>query len=111
MTLIIKSLDPFKKEVKKLAKRYKQISLDLKNLQSRLVDDPKAGISVGGNCYKIRLANSSVPVGKSGGFRVVYYYIDQNNTVYLMSIYSKNDYESISESTLQAILRDNGLLD
>jgi len=41
------------------------------------------------NYYKIRVINSSVPTDKSGGFRVAYCYIDKDNNIYLISIYSK----------------------
>lgn len=109
MNLTIKPLESFKKDVKKLLKKYKNISHDLKLLQKELESNPKAGIDLGNNCYKIRLANSSVPTGKSGGFRVVYYYIDQKGVIYLMSIFSKSDMENISDEKILEILEDNKL--
>ncbi len=110
MNLTIKPLDTFKNSAKKLAKKYKNISKDLKSLQNQLSTNPSLGISLGRNCYKIRVANSSIPTGKSGGFRVIYYY-KLNNIIYLMDIYSKSDLESISDEKLQQILRDNSLID
>lgn len=109
MNLTIKPLETFKKEVKKLHKKYKNISNDLKELQKQLEQNPKAGIDLGANCYKIRLQNSSIPTGKSGGFRVVYYYIDNYGMIYLMSIYSKTELENISDEKILEILKDNGL--
>ncbi len=110
MNLKIIVLDNFAKEVKKLAKRYKQIASDLKELKALLLEDAKSGVHLGGRCYKIRLANSSIPTGKSGGFRVIYYYLDEQNNIYLMSIYAKSDLENISEEKIIEILKDNGLL-
>ncbi|MBN2768877.1 MAG: type II toxin-antitoxin system RelE/ParE family toxin [Campylobacterales bacterium] len=110
MNLKIIVLDNFAKEVKKLAKRYKQIASDLKELEALLSEDARSGVHLGGRCYKIRLANSSIPTGKSGGFRVIYYYLDEQNNIYLMSIYAKSDLENISDEKIIEILEDNGLL-
>ena len=55
--------------------------------------------------YKIRLKNSSVPTGKSGGFRVVYYYADEENNLYLMAMYSKTELENISDERINEILQ------
>ena len=69
----------------------------------------KAAPHWGENCFKIRLENSSIPVGKRGGFRVIYYYIDEKNILYLMAIYSKSDLENISDEKIVNILKRNGL--
>ncbi len=107
----IKLLESFTKDVKKLLKKYKQLPSDLKNLQTELLQNPKAGIELGNSVYKIRVANSSIPTGKRGGFRVIYYYLDScNNNLYLMSIYSKTDLENIDEKVIVQILKNNSLL-
>jgi len=99
----------FVKQVKKLAKSYKQISNDLESLKQQLLLNPKSGIELGNKCFKIRVANSSIPTGKSGGFRVVTYYFDENNTIRLLLIYSKTEKENISDRELDEILKNNGL--
>ena len=109
MNCNIKLLSNFIKEVKKLSKKYKKIGDDLKELQNELLANPKSGIHLGNNCYKIRVANSSIPSGKSGGFRVIYYYFDANSVIYLMSIYAKSDLENISDEKILEILQENGI--
>jgi mRNA-degrading endonuclease RelE of RelBE toxin-antitoxin system len=99
----------FVKQVKKLAKSYKQISNDLESLKQQLLLNPKSGTELGNKCFKIRIANSSIPTGKSGGFRVVTYYFDENNIVRLLLIYSKTEKENISDRELDEILKNNGL--
>ncbi|GGD34828.1 hypothetical protein GCM10012288_06010 [Malaciobacter pacificus] len=99
MKLIIKPLENFKKEAKKLAKKYKEISNDLKKLQEELLNNPKAGIDLGSNCYKIKIR----------GFRVIYYYIDQKGIIYLMCIYSKSDLENIEDNKILQLIEDNNL--
>jgi len=109
MNLSINSLSSFAKDVKKLYKKYKLIAQDLKVLQTTLQLHPKAGVELSNNCYKIRMANSSTKSGKSGGFRVIYYYIDKQNNLYLMAIYSKTELENISDEKILEILQSNGL--
>lgn len=99
----------FVRSAKKLHKKYRLLSQDLILLEEELTTDPEAGVSLGNHCYKVRLPNSSVPVGKSGGFRVVYFYRDENGKIYLLEIYSKSDVPNISEERLSEILVKNGL--
>jgi len=111
MNLKIQTLSHFEREVKKLFKKYKKLPQDLKNLQAELLQNPKSGIDLGGCCYKIRVANTSVPTGKRGGFRVIYYYYQESdNTIYLMSIYSKSEIENIDDKMIETILQENQLL-
>jgi len=110
MNLNIKTLSYFDKDVKRLFKKYKQLPSDLKVLKQELLENPKSGIELGHRCYKIRLANSSIPTRKSGGFRIIYYHIDTNETLYLMSMYSKNELENIDDKIILQILIENRLL-
>jgi len=105
MNLKIISLGSFTKDVKNLHKKYKAITKDLRTLESQLQENPKCGIHLGNACYKIRLKNSSVPTGKSGGFRVIYYYLDEENNLYLMAMYSKTELENISDDKINEILK------
>lgn len=109
MNLKITNLPNFSKDVKHLYKKYKNLAKDLKTLQTELQNNPKAGINLGSNCYKIRLENSSVPTGKSKGFRVIYYYLDKQNNIYLMALYSKSELSTISDSKIVDILKRNNL--
>jgi mRNA-degrading endonuclease RelE of RelBE toxin-antitoxin system len=109
MNLKIVPTPDFIKQVKKLNKNYKKIIFDLEKLQSELLANPLCGIPLGNNCYKIRLANSSIPTGKSGGFRVITYYIDNKGVIRLLLIYSKTDINNISDKELKDILLKNNL--
>ena len=109
MNLNILRLEQFTKDVKKLYKKYKQLPNDLTQLSKTLNQDPKAGIELGANCYKLRLANSSIPTGKSGGFRVVYYYYDGESNLYLLTMFSKREVENISDEIILELLKRYGL--
>ena len=108
MNLTIIPTPEFKKSVKKLFKRYKLISKDLADLEKELQEDTHAGVDLGNGCFKIRLKNSSVPVSKSGGFRVIYFLRTQEK-IYLLEIYSKSDLDNIEDKRLVEILLANGL--
>jgi len=108
MNLTIVTTPEFDKSVKKLFKRYKLIPKDLTLLEKELNSNPQAGIDIGSNCFKLRLANSSVPTGKSGGFRVIYF-LRTKEKIYLLAIYSKSDLENLDEKRLVEILVANGL--
>ena len=107
MNFNIKALSSFEKDVKKLFKKYKQLPSDLKVLEEELSKNPKSGIELGNRCYKIRLANRSVLTGKSGGFRIIYYYLDSDNNLYLMNMYSKSELENIDDKIILNILKEN----
>ena len=81
-------VDEFKKDIKKLLKKYKNIKSDILDLIQKLEKDYKIGIDLGTNLYKIRVKNSDIG-SKSGGYRVIYYVKLPNNKIYLLTIYSK----------------------
>ncbi len=93
----------FIKDAKILAKKYKKLSEDLTLLQTMLMENPSSGTPLGNNIFKIRIPNSSIPTGKSGGFRVITYYFS-NDLLYLLTIYSKSDRESIQTDEINTII-------
>ena len=74
-------------------------------LRSELHQDAKSGTELGNNCYKIRIPNSSIPTGKSGGFRIITYYTIESDVIRLLLIYSKRDRENITDKEIQEILQ------
>lgn len=101
----ILTIPEFDKNVKQLSKKFKNIKNDLSKLADDLQLNPRLGTHLFNSCYKIRLANSSVPRGKSKGFRIITYYVDESNVIYLLNIYSKSDRESISEFEIIELLK------
>jgi len=57
--------DDFKKDVKSIYKKYKNVKNDLLNFVSILKSNPKVGVSLGDNLYKVRVKNSDNKKGKS----------------------------------------------
>lgn len=94
----------FKRELKKLAKKYTSLKLEFTQLIETLEQEPKQGISLGNNCYKIRIAISSKGKGKSGGARIITNFIITDKTVYLLSIYDKSEKDSLTSKELSELL-------
>ena len=67
----------FIKNLKVLNKKYKSIKKDILDLANELEDNPKLGTSLGNNTFKIRVKNSDLNKGKSAGYRVITYCINE----------------------------------
>lgn len=75
-------------------------------LQSFLLQYPEAGKVVpgSGGVRKVRWAMSGK--GKSGGVRVIYYFKRQDDEIWLLTIYSKNEVENIPAHVLRQIAKE-----
>jgi len=104
MSYNVIAVPTFKKELKKLAKKYPSLKNDFADFIENLEVQPKQGTSLGKNCYKIRLAIKSKGKGKSGGLRVITHIVIRERTVYLLSIYDKADKKNISDKELMTLL-------
>ena len=104
---------PFKKEVKRLAKKYPSLKKDLSALQDELLSNPQAGIDLGGGLRKVRMAIASKGRGKSHGARVVTFTVVvaiEESEINLLTIYDKAERESISQKEIEALLKEADLL-
>lgn len=107
--------DNFRREAKRLLKKYKSLKGELLELQDQLLENPEMGTALGYQAYKIRLAVQSKGKGKRGGLRVITYveiviqvepdeeYI---HNVVLLSIYDKSEYETIEDQHLKQLIED-----
>ena len=71
MNYNVLTIPSFDRQLKKLAKKYPSLKIEYKDLIQSLKHNPTQGISLGKNCFKIRLSISSKGKGKSGGGRVI----------------------------------------
>ncbi len=102
----IKFSQNFIKSFKKIQKKNKNLINDLKDLEEELKENPKKGTSLGSGLYKIRMANSSKKIGKKSAFRIISYFIDENDVVYLVEIYEKNTIENISITKIKQVIKN-----
>jgi len=96
----------FKRRIKKLAKKYASIQSDVSDLAQSLRANPKQGVALGNDCFKIRLAIKSKGKGKSGGARVVTYVKVIEETIFLLTVFDKSDRATISENDLNKLLKE-----
>lgn len=94
----------FKREAKRLIKKYASLKDEIGALIDTLEEAPRTGTSIGHDCYKVRLAITSKGKGKSGGARVITYVFVKDQTVYLLSIYDKSEQADISDARLRALI-------
>ncbi|WP_236018458.1 MULTISPECIES: type II toxin-antitoxin system RelE/ParE family toxin [unclassified Hymenobacter] len=91
-----------------MVKKYRSLPVELRQLIASLEVTPRQGESLGAGLYKIRLASASKGSGKSGGFRVITYYVEQTDegeTIYLVTIYDKAEAASIAKEELLKLLQ------
>jgi mRNA-degrading endonuclease RelE of RelBE toxin-antitoxin system len=105
MNYEVEAIPNFRKDLKKLAKKYTSIKEDFGNLLQSLEQNPVQGTFLGNNCYKIRMAITSKGKGKSGGSRVIIFVKVSQKTVFLLSIYDKSEKEDISNTEIIDLLQ------
>ncbi|MFM9276689.1 type II toxin-antitoxin system RelE/ParE family toxin [Paenibacillus jiagnxiensis] len=104
--VFIKDIEYYKKK-----KKYRKIEDDVSEIVSELesgnlIGDEITGLRLPDNqsSYKVRAANSDSKVGKSNGYRIIYYVIRDDQEIFLLTIYSKKDKEDIPKEEITDII-------
>ena len=100
--------EAFKRQLKRLSRRYRQIIKDIKPIVDALIADEIPGDKITGTTYtlyKVRAKNSDSKRGKSGGYRIIYY-LKTDTKCILITLYSKSDQGDITASELSRLLAD-----
>jgi mRNA-degrading endonuclease RelE of RelBE toxin-antitoxin system len=93
----------FKKDLRELAKRYRSIRSDIQPLIEQLQAGEIPGDRIAGvkyQVFKVRLKNSNIKKGKSGGYRVIYY-LKTAEAIILATIYSKSDISDVNNEIIE----------
>jgi mRNA-degrading endonuclease RelE of RelBE toxin-antitoxin system len=98
----------FKRDIKRLKKRYRSIKSDVgefieKFHPTHFPGDKLQGVP--GEIYKARISNSDNNKGKSHGYRVIYSYKDPDRLL-LVTIYSKSDQPNITAREINEIISE-----
>jgi len=104
MNYKVKSIEVFKRQAKKLIKKYPSLKEEIREIIQKLKINPNLGTPIIKNCYKIRISIASKGKGKSGGARIISHFIVSQNIIYLIYIYDKNKKESISEKEIGELI-------
>lgn len=104
----------FNKRVRNFIKKknYRKIDDDILPAYEAIIagnligeDIQELGLPEGHKVFKEYLPNSSANVGKSNGFRLIYYYDSNQSKVYFLTIYSKKDQEDIENKEIKRLIK------
>ncbi len=98
----------FKRNVRQLAKKYRQIKTDVQPLLDVLGQGQTPGDQIPGvqhEVFKVRVRNSDSVKGKSGGYRVIYQRAT-DGLILLITIYSKTEQADIALKEIRKIILD-----
>ncbi|MEM9003376.1 MAG: type II toxin-antitoxin system RelE/ParE family toxin [Cyanobacteria bacterium P01_F01_bin.86] len=99
----------FKRNLRKLGKKYRSIQEDVKPVIEQLQQGLFAGDripDIGYEVFKLRIRNSDIQKGKSSGYRLIYY-LKTADRVILLTIYSKSEQPDISAESIRQIIANN----
>ena len=93
----------FSETLDKLIAQNKATKGDYEELEKRLIENPSEGdIMQGtGGLRKTRLKSSGK--GKSGGFRVCYYDASENERLFFIALFAKNEQENLTAEQKQIL--------
>jgi mRNA-degrading endonuclease RelE of RelBE toxin-antitoxin system len=106
----IRFSDEFEEKLYRLSKKYRHIRSDLHPIIEQLQGGNFLGDRLGGigeeyAILKVRVKNSNIQKGKSGGYRLIYQ-IESQSSLLLLTIYSKSEREDISSKEIINILAE-----
>ena len=105
MSYDIELTDNFKKEAKRLIKKYKSLKSEISKLVTELETNPTKGTPLGNDIYKIRLGISSKGKGKSGGARILSFVKVTDTKVLLFSIYNKGEKDTVTDKEIKELMK------
>jgi mRNA-degrading endonuclease RelE of RelBE toxin-antitoxin system len=97
--------DEFKRQFKRLAKKYPSLKDDFVTFKNDLADDPFQGINLGSGTRKVRMAIASKGKGKSGGARIITFNVilheDDSIEITLLTIYDKGEISNVTDNYIK----------
>ena len=110
MSVTLHLHDEFKRQFRRLKKKYQSLTDDLEDFQKELIKNPLQGSDLGGGVRKIRMAIASKGKGKSGGARVLTLtvLVSDDADVTLLTIYDKGEIENVSDEYIKWLISETG---
>ncbi len=104
----IEAAPTFNKNLRTLAKKYRSIRNDIQPIivqlqQGELLGDRISGIDY--EVFKLRVKNSDIQKGKSGGYRLIYY-VKIVTGIILLTIYTKSEQADIAANDIKSIITE-----
>ena len=92
--------EPYKKSCKRLGcddDRSQQA------IESEILRGPELGSPLAGGIRKLRVGLPHKSKGKSGSYRVIYYFFSEDEEVHLLHLLDKSDVESLTSTEMLAL--------
>ncbi|GJD17720.1 hypothetical protein RIVM261_026760 [Rivularia sp. IAM M-261] len=107
-SIIIDLAAEFKRNLRDLSKRFRNIRSDVQVIieqlqQGNILGDRIGDIGEEYVVYKLRVRNSNIKKGKNAGYRLIYQ-VESPTSILLLTIYSKSDREDIAANEIQDII-------
>jgi mRNA-degrading endonuclease RelE of RelBE toxin-antitoxin system len=102
------ALPTFARNIRALIKKYRSILEDIQPIIVQLENGETPGDQVAGIGYpvfKLRIKNSDNQKGKSGGYRLIYY-LNTNDKILLLTLYSKSEQDDVVAGDLRDIIEE-----
>ncbi len=97
----------FKRNLKRLEKKYRHARDDVRDAIDVLQDRPRLGDLIRGSdgARKLRVRNRDARKGKRGGYRLIYA-VDElpERVLYMLMLFSKSEQEDVATSDVQVAL-------
>lgn len=109
MKFDVHTIPNFDRKFKRLSKKYKSLTSDLKALVLSIKENPYIGADLGNGLRKIRMSISDKGKGKSGGARVITYTMkidEDSGRITLLTIYDKSEQATITKQDIEEILKE-----
>ena len=99
----------FKRQFKRLAKKYHSLRNDIDVWRKDLYKNPLVGDDLGGGVRKIRMAIADKGKGKSGGARILTLNVlvsDDGMEVTLLTIYDKGEISNVRDEFVRFLIKN-----
>ena len=98
----------FLKNIRTLPKKYPRIQNDMQSVIQQLERGELLGDQISGIGYpvfKLRVKNSDIQKGKSGGYRLIYY-VKTATGIVLLTVYPKSEQADIDATEIRDIIAE-----
>ncbi|MFQ5715373.1 MAG: type II toxin-antitoxin system RelE/ParE family toxin [Candidatus Scalinduaceae bacterium] len=99
----------FTHQLEKLIKKYKKSEKSIIKQIDSILNNPFQGNRIPGfgnaHMRKVRIPLKEYGIGRSGGIRIIYIVVEDNNKMLMVAIYTERDYKT--ENSVQSMIRQN----
>ncbi|TFI50970.1 type II toxin-antitoxin system RelE/ParE family toxin [Mastigocladus laminosus UU774] len=100
--------DEFQRRLRTLSKKYRHIRSDIQPTIAQLQAGDFVGDQISGTgntVFKVRVRNSDIQKGKSGGYRLIYQ-LESPTNVILLLIYSKSEQADVAAEEIKLVIEE-----